>query len=208
MYCRFCGSLVSDSAKFCPSCGKKLVIDETQTSSALAPVPAAPPLPQETAAYSYAPVPLAEPDVPQRGMKWFKFIIYFQLWVSLLSALSTAAQYLTGSIYDGSADIVYSYFPGIKACDMVLAILYIALGVYIVFVQRALAKYRAKGPKMYYILYAADIAIALPYLIAARVITGEFPVTTEFITALVVSAVMLLINVKYFNNRKHLFVNP
>ena len=102
MYCRFCGKQIPDQAKFCPECGADL-----------APAPSAAP-PEGTPSFpaaSAAPVepampPQGTPDpaaafgviaAPRRGMKWFKFIIYFQLWAGMLVNLVTAGKYFTGA---------------------------------------------------------------------------------------------------------------
>ncbi len=78
-------------------------------------------------------------------MKWFKFIIYFQLWASMLVYLVTAGKYFTGAYYEGNAEMVYRFFPALQPLDIVMGVVCLALAVYAVVVQRALAKFRAKG---------------------------------------------------------------
>lgn len=141
-------------------------------------------------------------------MKWFKFIIYFQLWVSLLSMLVMAERYFTGAYYEGNADWAYSFYHGLRELDICMGILYIALGVYTVFVQRALAKFRARGPAMYYSLYAASIAIALLDVAISSIVVGYSPFNADIVKELAPSVILILINIRYINNRKHLFVNP
>lgn len=79
-----------------------------------------------------------------------------------------------------------------------------------------LAGYETKGPQMYFILLASSLAISLIYIIAANAIIssvtsymrysseGDF---TGIIVSLVTSGVMLIVNIIYFKNRAHLFVN-
>ena len=225
MYCRFCGTQIPDNVKFCPSCGKRLTMDEAPSTAAPTnePAPVTPestpvwtPAAPESAAPTWAPAadtpspaPVsAQPDVPQRGMKWFKFIIYFQLWVALLSSLITSGRFFYGWGYEGNAELVYSLWPALKIIDILMGILNLALGVYAVFVQRALAKFRTKGPRMYYIFYGASIVFSLLYALAASIIIGESAFTADVISSLVVGVVLLLVNVQYFGNRSHLFVNP
>lgn len=222
MYCRFCGTQIPDNVKFCPSCGKKLTVDDAPSpASPTAPVipessPVwAPAAPESTApawapaADTLSPAPVsAQSDEPQRGLKWFKFIIYFQLWVTFLSSLSTAAGLFTGSIYGGDAELVYALWPALKVFGILTGILELAIGVYAVFVQRALAKFRVNGPRMYYILCGASIVISLLYFLAASIIIGESVFSADGISSLVVGVVMLLVNVQYFGNRSYLFVNP
>lgn len=157
MYCRFCGKQIPDQAKFCPECGADL-----------APAPSAAP-PESTPSFPAAPAAPVEPAMPpqgtpdpaaafgviaapRRGMKWFKFIIYFQLWAGMLVNLVTAGKYFTGAYYEGNAEMVYRVFPALQPLDIVMGVVCLALAVYAVVVQRALAKFRAKGPMMYYLM--------------------------------------------------------
>lgn len=213
MYCRFCGKQIPDNAKFCSECGANLAPAPSTAPEESAPavpmasdVPTAPAMPSQG-----TPDPAAAVGViatPQRGMKWFKFIIYFQLWASLLSALIAAEKYFTGAYYEGYADWAYSFYGGLRELDICMGILYIALGVYAVFVQRSLAKLRAKGPVMYYSFCAASIALALLNVIAASLIVGYSLFSADIAAELAPSVILLFINIRYFNNRKHLFVNP
>lgn len=213
MYCRFCGKQIPDQAKFCPECGADLAPAPSVAPPEGTPFfPAAPAAPVEPAMPPQGtPDPAAAFGViaaPRRGMKWFKFIIYFQLWASLLSALIAAEKYFTGAYYEGYADWAYSFYCGLRELDICMGILYIALGVYAVFVQRSLAKLRAKGPVMYYSFCAASIALALLNVIAASLIVGYSLFNADIAAELAPSVILLFINIRYFNNRKHLFVNP
>ena len=213
MYCRFCGKQIPDHAKFCPECGADL-----------APAPPAAP-PENPPSPPAAPVVPVEPvrppqgtpdpaaatgviETPQRGMKWFKFIIYFQLWASMLVNLVTAGKYFTGAYYEGNAEMVYRFFPALQPLDIVIGVICLALAVYAVVVQRALAKFRARGPMMYYLTYIVNTAVTVFYLIIGSIIIGQSAFSAEVIGSLAGSLVMLFVNIPYFNNRKHLFVNP
>lgn len=158
-----------------------------------------------------APDPAAATGVietPQRGMKWFKFIIYFQLWAGMLVNLVTAGKYFTGAYYEGNAEMVYRVFPALQPLDIVMGVVCLALAVYAVVVQRALAKFRAKGPMMYYLMYIVNTAVTVLYLLIGSIIIGQSVFTAEVAGSIIGSLVMLFVNIPYFNNRKHLFVNP
>lgn len=202
MYCRFCGKQIPDQAKFCPECGADLA--PAPSAAPAAPVePAMPP--------QGAPDPAAAVGViktPQRGMKWFKFIIYFQLWAGMLVNLVTAGKYFTGAYYEGNAEMVYRVFPALQPLDIVMGVVCLALAVYAVVVQRALAKFRAKGPMMYYLMYIVNTAATVLYLLIGSIIIGQSAFTAEVAGSIIGSLVMLFVNIPYFNNRKHLFVNP
>lgn len=213
MYCRFCGKQIPDNAKSCSECGANLAPAPSAAPEESA--PAVPMAPENATAPAMPPQGTPDPaaaigviETPQRGMKWFKFIIYFQLWVTLLACLTNSSAFYTGTLYEGSVDQIYSYWPSLKALDVIMSILYLAMGVYTVFVQRALAKFRAKGPVMYYILCGAGIIIALFYITVASNITGESGASPGMIYDIFILVILLFINIRYFNNRKHLFVNP
>lgn len=217
MYCRFCGTKIPDNVKFCPKCGASLAPVPSAAPEESAPAaPAAPeiPTPFDPTPYDPAPYsadPFASADVaaaPQRGMKWFKFIIYFQLWAGMLVNLVTAGKYFTGAYYEGNAEMVYRFFPALQPLDIVMGVVCLALAVYAVVVQRALAKFRAKGPMMYYLMYIVNTAVTVLYLIIGSIIIGQSAFTAEVAGSIIGSIVMLFVNIPYFNNRKHLFVNP
>ena len=212
MYCRFCGKQIPDSAKFCSECGANLAPAPSaapeESAPAVTTTPEIPTVPAMPVQGTPDPAASGVIETPQRGMKWFKFIIYFQLWASLLAILVMAEKYFTGGYYEGNADLVYSVYPALKVLDVCMGIFAVALGVYTVFTQRALAKFRTKGPMMYYLLYCADIAIALLYLLIRSLIVGYSLFSADMAWDLIAPVVMILINIQYFNNRKHLFVNP
>lgn len=92
--------------------------------------------------------------------------------------------------------------------DIVMGVVCLALAVYAVVVQRALAKFRAKGPMMYYLMYIVNTAATVLYLLIGSIIIGQSAFTAEVAGSIIGSLVMLFVNIPYFNNRKHLFVNP
>lgn len=217
MYCRFCGTKIPDNVKFCPECGANLAPVPSAAPEESAPAaPAAPEIPTPFDPTPYDPAPysadsFASADVaaaPRRGMKWFKFIIYFQLWAGMLVNLVTAGKYFTGAYYEGNAEMVYRFFPALQPLDIVMGVVCLALAVYAVVVQRALAKFRAKGPMMYYLMYIVNTAVTVLYLIIGSIILGQSAFTAEVAGSIIGSIVMLFVNIPYFNNRKHLFVNP
>ena len=217
MYCRFCGTKIPDNVKFCPECGANLAPVPSAAPEESAPAaPAAPEIPTPFDPTPYDPAPysadsFASADVaaaPRRGMKWFKCIIYFQLWAGMLVNLVTAGKYFTGAYYEGNAEMVYRFFPALQPLDIVMGVVCLALAVYAVVVQRALAKFRAKGPMMYYLMYIVNTAVTVLYLIIGSIIIGQSAFTAEVAGSIIGSIVMLFVNIPYFNNRKHLFVNP
>lgn len=126
----------------------------------------------------------------------------------MLVNLAAAGKYFTGAYYEGNAEMVYRFFPALQPLDIVMGVFCLALAVYAVVVQRALAKFRAKGPMMYYLMYIVSTAGTALYLLIGSIILGQSAFTAEIAGNFAGTLVMLFINIPYFNNRKHLFVNP
>ena len=207
MYCFKCGKEIQGNPVYCPNCGATL--GETDKSTPFSSYPSEEnSLVQAESANVVSDGYAAGEAQPVLGMKWFKFIIYFQLWAGMLVYLVTAGKYLTGAYYEGSAEMVYDFFPALQPLDIVMGVFCLALAVYAVVVQRALAKFRAKGPMMYYLIYIVSTAGTVLYLLIASIILGQSVFTAEVAGSIIGSLVMIFINIPYFNNRKHLFVNP
>lgn len=144
------------------------------------------------------------------SMKWHKFLIYFSLWAGAVLNLLNAVQYLTGSIYgSGSeANLVYAYYDGLKAVDMLMAMLLIVISVFSIVTRFALAGYKARGPQMLMGLYLINMIAAVFYLVIASVVTGISLgdlVDSSTISSLISSIAMVFINKSYYGKRAHLF---
>ena len=149
------------------------------------------------------------PQQPQKelGMKWFHFVIYFQLFVSALVGLWNGFQLLTGRIYGENTDRVYSYFSGLKGVDTIIGICYIAIAIFALVTRFMLADFKKCGPAMYIGMQVAGLIISIAYIASVTSIVDGL---TEYIASstygtMAVSIVMLICNIVYFKKRKHLF---
>ena len=147
-------------------------------------------------------------------MKWFKFIIYFQLFANCVLNAINAITTFTGSQYQGIADMVYSYVDGLQAVDTVYGVLLLAVAAFAIVVRFRLAKFCTNGPTLYYILLGAQLAISVIYLIGVSAVVSNSmiadyyqPDYTSVISNVVTTGVMLTCNIIYFKKRMHLFVN-
>ena len=61
---------------------------------------------------------------------------------------------------------------------------------------------------MYYLIYIVSTAGTVLYLLIRSIILGQSAFTAEVAGSFLGALVMIFINIPYFNNRKHLFVNP
>ena len=74
-------------------------------------------------------------------MRWFKFLIYFSLFAGALLNLGNAVIYLTGSGYDGKADLVWAFFDGLKGLDTFMGIACILIAIFQVFTRFKLSSF-------------------------------------------------------------------
>ena len=225
MFCPKCGAQMEDNAPFCRYCGQSLTQQPTYQQPVQQPTYQQPvyqqpvyqqPVQQPTyqqptyqqPAYQQPGAPLNHaPDMP---MKWFKFVIYVQLFLAALVNLGSAVQALTGSQYNGEADLVYAFFPALKTADTLYGILCIAAAVFAIVTRFQLSGYRANGPKFYIGLLVANIVIPIIYGVMASSAMSGFDTSSIWSStagSMVGSVILLVCNIIYFNKRKHLFVN-
>ncbi|MFR0783695.1 MAG: zinc-ribbon domain-containing protein [Coprococcus sp.] len=146
--CNNCGNQISDGQLTCPVCGAYTGAGAQANNQA----------PQQNmynqqGMYNQAPQQnmYNQQDMynqtsqqPQKelGMKWFHFVIYFQLFVSALVGLWNGFQLLTGRIYGENTDRVYSYFSGLKGVDTIIGICYIAIAIFALVTRFMLADFK------------------------------------------------------------------
>lgn len=194
--CPKCKTEVSTGVWFCPNCGAPLSEDAPLT------VPSG----------GYAPTQ------NELGMKWFKFIIYFQLFANVLFRIINGIQVLTGIIYDTdvftgegfetiTSEMIYSSFPGLYPTNVIYGILTLALAAYAIYVRQQLAHYHQGAPKKYLTFLVLNLGLELVYLAAASIILGEWALDAEIALNMITAVILLVVNYIYFKNRAHLFAN-
>ena len=237
MYCKNCGAFVQDGAPFCSNCGAQQNAAQPQQPTYQQQAYQQPPYQQQNyqqppyQQQNYQQPPYQQPNYQQPNyqqqayyqqpagdphnqgmpMGWYKFLIYFALFAgAVLNGISGIRQ-LTGSIYDGGADFIYSVFDGLQLLDIVIGLLVICFAAGQIYVRFCLAGYKANGPKLVVAMYAGIGIINIIYLIGLSMVLPESAMesldTSNVITNLVVGLVMAGVNSVYFNKRKHLFVN-
>ena len=151
-----------------------------------------------------------QPAGQNHTMKWFKFIIYFQLFLSAILGVVNGIGLLTGSTYSSQGldpELAYTIFPGLRAVDLIVGVGMLALAVLAIVVRQKLAHYCQRAPKQYLILLGANMALSILYMIAASAVLGEPVLDASTVSQLVVRAVMIGVNKVYFDKRAELFVN-
>lgn len=126
MYCKNCGTKLSENATFCTVCGEP--VDNT------APLPADPAtLPQNT-----------------YPMKWHKFLIYFQLFAAALISLYNAV------VCFRAVFLGLGVFGPWNAFYAIGGVISVVLAVWAIYVRFRLAGFRKNGPKLYILFLAIN----------------------------------------------------
>lgn len=198
MFCPKCGTQNEDTATFCKSCGTKLNAQSAPNQGWGAPTPT--PTPGfTTASYSN--------NMP---MKWYKFLIYFLLWLSGVGNILGSIPYFSGSVYDSqgvSSELVYLVFPSLKTLNILYAIVLIALGALAIYTRFRLAAYAKNGPQLLNILYGVSAAASLLYALINGSVIDDYSAMPVAIITIIVSVAIIVLNRIYFSKRASLFVN-
>ena len=230
--CPNCGTSYFDFEKICPQCGGRQNEQPEKTDFQAPARPASPQPPAQSsppaAAGTYhAPSPdaaaprqpaaaSAQTDLP---LKWYRFIIYFQLFLAALSQLGAALQIIVNGVQSvkqfrslgldsGSGVLIFFTFAP--------AVLYLILAGWVIKIRMDLAHFKWKGVTAYYIynfllLLAPQILQALAGAFTAHLIydaAGMLPnqnFAAEITGILIGSLIFFILNKKYFDKRRALF---
>lgn len=199
MFCKNCGAAIEKGQTNCPVCGTAVPSESERSVSAQ---------------YAY-------PPATALPMKWYKFLINFMLFFSAALNAISGVQLIIGDQYrDGNVDmsgLVYSQFGALKTVDVVAGIVLIAFALFTLYTRSRLAGYCKNGPKMLLLLYILGFAYTVLYAAAVYITLASYGVSLNIVdflltdgvtvlTTAVADGVMIVINLEYFRNRKHLFV--
>ncbi len=199
MFCKNCGAAIEEGQTSCPVCGTAVPSESERSVSAQ---------------YAY-------PPATALPMKWYKFLINFMLFFSAVLNAISGVQLIIGDQYrDGNVDmsgLVYSQFGALKTVDVVAGIVLIAFALFTLYVRSRLAGYCKNGPKMLLLMYILGFAYTVLYTAAVYITLASYGVSLNIVdflltdgvtvlTTAVADGVMIVINLEYFRNRKHLFV--
>ncbi|MBD5097560.1 MAG: zinc ribbon domain-containing protein [Lachnospiraceae bacterium] len=145
------------------------------------------------------------------GMKWFKFVIWVQLFLNCILNIYNGYRISMGKHYnvdDRYLQKIYNMFDGLQTIDITVGIMMMALGVYAVITRFFLAGFKKHGPFMYHLCIFFNILVAVIYciLVKATVVGIELNLSSMISNA-VVMITLLICNIVYFGKRKHLFIN-
>lgn len=210
MFCKKCGAQIDDNSSFCSVCGspqqpKTNPAGEMRYNSNVSSVPQQKNEQSKMTEKRYSDI---------YPMKWYKCVIYVQLFLNALISISNAVSYLFGLPYGEYAETVYVVYKGLKVLDIGMAAASIAQAVFALVVRQALAKFRKKGPNLYLLLLSVNIVLTVMYSVIASIIldmdfhTFVSDAGLRNLGANLGAIIFLIVlNRIYFDKRKELFVN-
>ena len=164
MYCTKCDTPNADSAKICKACGAQL------------PPPAA-------VAYT----PGKNHIVSSHPMKWFGFLIYFQLFASAAVNIIGGILNLTGATND------------LGLLQTPLSVFSIVMGLYAIFIRFSLAGYQRRGP-VHFKVFLLLVTVSQTLI---SLLTGGLP---GGLITLLTNGIYMALNISYFSKRQDLFI--
>jgi len=205
-FCSKCGAqLKNDSQLFCTVCGARV---EEQIGATF----------YEVEYNEYEP----EYQMPVNRMqpypmKWYKFLIYVELFLNAVLNVVTGILYITGGIYSMrniNPDYIYNFFGELETINIIYGFLAFGFAAFCIYTRYRLANYKSNGPLCVFCMYGISAVMNLGYTIITNLVISSHPLTNgnvqvsySLIANIVTSIVMIVLNIIYFNKRKSLFVN-
>ena len=195
MNCENCGTELQNGAEFCPDCAVKSEADQEM----------------------------------KPGMRFYKFVTYFWMPFRALISVATGVLFFSDILNKllfslqnaqyGFYHVGRLYFLTDKSAKPALifyAVALFAMAIYCVYISFSLAKFKKDAPKHIYINLISETLVA--YIFMAVLLISQKGIVNinvesimEFVPKVVTDVMSvilwLLIYSKYFNKRKHLFVN-
>lgn len=150
---------------------------------------------------------------PELGMAWYKFLKYFALILGPIFNFIYSLGYLSGSVYmtetngQVTADQMYAYYgTALQLADVVYGFFLIGFALFALVVRSKLANFDSDAPKFVTIHYSIAAFVPFTYTIIVASITSQ-PIVDNAFVSLIIALLFLLLNIKYFKKRAHLFAD-
>ncbi len=143
-------------------------------------------------------------------LKWFKYIIYLQLFLNVVMLGIEGILYVSGAIYQGDAELIYLYYGnGIKVLDVLYGTLLLGMAGFALYTRMRLAKFRKNGPLCYLIFLIVPTVGSVAYMLVLCLLTQQWHLLnfSSIFGSMVGMVVAIIVNYIYFKKRRVLFIN-
>lgn len=198
MFCGNCGKEVKNGGgRFCPHCGAVLNGGNENLGWKTEP--------KQGPVYQYHP-----PVSTEMPMKWYKFVIYFQLFASAVIGFISGISYMLGLQYgDGLGSMVYGFYRGLKSVDIITGLLSWGMAVMAIISRQKLKNFKKDAVTWYLLTLGCNFVLPIFYIVVGSAVTGLNMIAEGgfSITSAIICIAMIILNKVYFDKRKELFVN-
>ena len=163
MKCNECGAEFEYKSDFCPFCGANIPAsyqNSSVTSSGFLTGSQEPASPSPVSAESLY------------SMTWYKFLVNFALWFSVVSNAASIYIFYTGYNYQGYVDQIYGMLPDLQNLDLFAAAFSAYAAILSIVVIVSLKGYKKNGPPLLTLLYVSNVLFYLIYIISFSSILG------------------------------------
>ncbi len=186
----------------------------SEPKSSLKPMPALSYYDEQAASSTSASGSDYTPTSYSRGMKWFKFLIYFALWIGGIANIITGIIYFSGEsdLFEGLYYVIneYDMTSEFESLNTFYGLAMLLLGIFTIVTRFKLAHFKASAPKMLNTVYVASVLILLIcyYLTCSWLELDFFELLQEagVWPSIITSIVMVILNKIYFKKRADLFI--
>ena len=146
-------------------------------------------------------------------MKWYDFRVKFLMVLGGVSNILLGLVSVTTLMYTippdmGLIEFEEYLYTGNMVFDIVFGIAFILLGVADFYVRSRMKKFTADALKKFYVLIIAEQSLFYVYDIAFAFATNtKLDIADTVVFSLATAVVWVVLEIYYFNKRKHLFVN-
>jgi len=156
---------------------------------------------------------LTSDDAPTQDeyfpMTWYKILTYVLLPLGIISNLYSAKRLFNGEQYLGMKEIAYTLFESLKVVDTAAGIFCVVLSVWMVLTFVWLLQKKKIAPislcGCYILNYGATVLLYAAYNMVLPF--GNYTFIWIIIRSILIGGILTVVNYKYFDKRRSLFVN-
>ena len=153
---------------------------------------------------------LAQAERENLGMKWYKFVIYCQLFLNAIINFFMAIMVFNGEHYNekysNGSEMVYKEWPKMETLDKVYGVWLLCLVAGAIAVRLLLAGFKKNADRYYLGFLAANFISGIIYVVAASAIT-DVDLGGMSSSNIAQNIILFALCIMYFNKRHHLFKN-